>query len=349
MIWRDDTRISAHVRTAAAAVCIYCKAAVTSAGVQISIDDSIDSAMMCLVAQRYDAAYESVAKILSRDARNIDALYMLLTVEQTRLLDYESYVIDGGRVLTLADSVCVVLKEELETRRGTDSLKCLFYLGNVFGGKSILLAKCGNWFLATREALASVSLLKQVKQHDSTFYAAYLGIGVFNYYLSQNLGWIPFMGDKSVEGIRDIERATQSRFPFNYAAHNSLAWILIDRGEYARADSIVNEVLAVYPDNTIFLRIKARIALWTGRFDEAINAGRRLAGLSLARSPVNWSDVLSGYEVVAESYVKSGDTLQSSEAAAHALTFEVPVMAQKLPYVRKHLATLRMLAAHRKK
>jgi tetratricopeptide (TPR) repeat protein len=311
----------------------------------IAVDHGIDSAMMHLVRQRYDSANEAVGEVLANNPQNIDALYMMLTIEQTRLLDYESYVVDGGRFMELADSICSVLKNKLPKIPAADSARYLFYLGNIYGGKSLILAKSGNWFQAAREALTSVAILRQVNELDSTFYAAYLGIGVFNYYLSQNLGWIPFMGDKSEEGLREIELATRSRFPFNYAANNSLAWILIDRREMGRADSIVNFVLKGFPDNTIFLRIKARIALWTGQFSQAINVGLRLSKLSLLRNPINWSDCLSGYQVVVESYTLLGDTLRAKKEAAHALTFEVPPSAREIPYVRKHIVYLRTIAA----
>ncbi len=307
----------------------------------VGIDAYVDSALVRLVHQRYDAAREVVDTMLVIDQDNPDALYMLLTIRQTSLLDYESYVVDGNSFIQLADSVLDLLKGQLAYCGGDDSVKYLFYVGNVYGGKSVILAKCGNWFQAAREALTSVSILKRVKEMDSTFYAAYLGIGVFNYYLSQNLGWLPFVSDKSQQGLREIELATQARFPFNYAAQNSLSWILIDRGDYERADSIVSSVLSEFPDNTIFLRIQSRIALWTQRYDEAVEVSMRLAELSLERNPVNWSDLLSAYQVVAESYEKKGETVRSLEVARHALTFEVPADALKISYVRKHQAYLR--------
>ncbi|MBD3391272.1 MAG: hypothetical protein GF418_04380 [Chitinivibrionales bacterium] len=304
---------------------------------------SVDSALVCLVNQEYDAAREVVGAMLREDRRDPDALYMLLTIHQTSLLDYESYAVEGHRFLQLADSVLGILEDGLSQSRGVDSVKYLFYVGNIYGGKSVILAKCGNWFQAAREALTSVSILKRVQELDSTFYAAYLGIGVFDYYLSQNLRWVPFMADKSDEGLEAIELATRASFPFNYAAQNSLSWILIDRGEFARADSVVDAVLSEFPDNTIFLRVKARIALWTHRYREAVAVSARWAELSLKRNPVNWSDLLSAYQVIVASHLERGDTAACLESAADALAFEVPVAAKKISYVRKHLAYMRAI------
>jgi tetratricopeptide (TPR) repeat protein len=301
----------------------------------------IDSALVCLVNQRYDAARDVSLGVLRNDERDADALYMLLTIDQTSLLDYESYAVEGHRFLLLADSVLAILKDKLTHSEVVDSVRCLFYIGNLYGGKSVILAKCGNWFQAAREALTSVSILKRVKEMDSTFYAAYLGIGVFNYYLSQNLGWLPFMADKSEQGLREIELATQARFPYNYAAQNSLCWILIDRGDFARADSIVDSALEEFPDNTIFLRIKMRIALWTRRYDTAIEVATHLAQLSQGRNPVNWSDLLSSYQVVVESNEKLGNTGKCADIAGRVLQFEIPETARKISYVRKYMVYMR--------
>ncbi|MFW5775005.1 MAG: tetratricopeptide repeat protein [Chitinivibrionales bacterium] len=286
-----------------------------------------------LVRQQYDNARQLLDSALTLDPDNADALYMRVTVEQTELLDYESYTIHGDTFLHLADSILEVFDSRA---RGKDEVKILFYKGNICGGKSIIKAKTGNWMGAVKDALTSVSFLKKVKSKDPDFYAAYLGIGVFNYYLSQNLSWVPFLGDKSLEGLREIEKATRAKFPFNYAAKNTLAWILIDRKEFGKADSVVATVLRDYPDNTIFLRIKARIALWTGRYKKAVAAGKKLYSLSEKRIPVNWSDFLSGYQIVAESCEKMGDYSSSYEAAATALNYSVPSPYKQIGYVQQH-------------
>jgi hypothetical protein len=311
---------------------------------EIHVDPFIDSALVCLVKQEYGAAEDLLEAVLDADSDNIDALYLLVTVRQTMLLDYESYTVEGDSFLKLADEVLARLEAYKPSAVDDEPVKLVFYMGNIIGGKGLIQAKNDKWFGAVKNALKSVSLLSKVRERDSTFYAAYLGLGVFNYYLSQNLKWAPFMGDKSREGLRDIEKSTRARFPFNYAAKNSLAWILIDRQNYRRADSIVSSVLADYPDNTIFLRIKSRIKLWTHQNEEARDLGMRMAELAYQRSPVNWSDFLSGYQVAAEGCVKMGREKEGRAIAEKALRLEIPASARKIPYVREHLDYFRSLS-----
>lgn len=301
------------------------------------MDRCVDSALSLIVQQRYISARRILSDVLSRDKTNIEALYLLLTVRQTELLDYESYAVEGDAFLTFADSVLKAFETNRKTVHGPDSTRFMLYIGNIYGGKSLIHAKNGDWMPAVKYALTSVSLLKKVKAIDSTLYEACLGTGAFNYYLSQNLKWVPFLGDRTEEGIREIQKSTQARFPFNYAARNSLAWILIDQGDLHRADAIVDEVLNDYPDNTIFLRIKARIALWQGRFDQAISLSQRLCELSLKRTPVNWSDCLSGYQIIAESYDKKGKSDECLATAQYVLKFEVPLVMRKIIYVKNNL------------
>jgi tetratricopeptide (TPR) repeat protein len=297
----------------------------------------IDSALTLIVKQQYIAARQILNDVLSRDGNNFEALYLLLTTKQSELLDYESYAVDGDAFLCLADSVLRRFENSQLKSRGMDSTRYLLYIGNIYGGKSLILAKRGEWMPAVKFALTSVSMLNKAKAIDSTLYEACLGTGVFNYYLSQNLKWVPFMGDRTKEGIMEIEKSTRARFPFNYAARNSLAWIFIDRGEYAKAETIVDKVLSDYPDNTIFLRIKARIALWTGRVDQAISLSRRLCDLSAKRNPVNWSDLISGYQIIIQCYEKTGKRTESVATARQVLKFEVPQSAKRISYVKHNL------------
>ena len=305
----------------------------------------IDSSMVLLVEQNYQTAKDLIKKSLKKDPQNIDALYMQLTIIQTELLDYESYTLSGYQFFSLANDLIDLLKRKEKNSKSEQKAKILFYMGNVYGGKGLISAKIGKWMPAVSDALTSVSLLEKAKKLDPTLYAAYLGLGVFNYYLSQNLKWVPFLGDKTKEGIEAIETATKAKFPFNYAAQNTLAWILIEQNQYKRAETIVDEVLEDYPDNTIFLRIKARLALWTQRYEQGINIGNKLISISIKRDPVNWSDLLSATQLICECYLQQDKSELAKEFAQKTINrYEIPVNEMKIPYVKKYYAYINLLA-----
>jgi tetratricopeptide (TPR) repeat protein len=301
------------------------------------IDVQLDSIQNDLVAQQYKNAKDNLKRYLSINPSDVQALYLELAVCQTEILDYESYQIEGKQFLATADSIKKILEKKVTTLHGRDSLMCLFYLANVYGGISVMHAKTGSWIDGAKNGMTSVALLKQVQKSLPDFLAVYLGIGVFNYYFSTSLNWLPFTGSKCQEGLSYIEKAIKSEFPFNYAAKNSLCWILIDRQEYARADSVAVSVLNDYPGNTIFLRIRSIIDLRRGAFKGAIENANALLLVTTERSPVNWSDFITAYYILVESYYQSGLENESLTAAELILSKNIPQVYLSVPHIKKNL------------
>jgi tetratricopeptide (TPR) repeat protein len=299
--------------------------------------DGIDSVKMFLANQRYDSADQAVKKLLVETPGNIEALYLGCAVRQMEIVDYESYSLEAERYLLYADSMLSLFTSALEKQKGKDSIDCLFYMASILGGIGVVKAKNGNWPGAIKKAFASAKYFKHVVKQDSTYYPGYYGIGVFNYYLSKQLKWLPFFGDNRLEAIQQLRRATHAAFPYNYAACNSLCWIYIERGEFNQADSIASSVLSNYPDNTLFLRIKVRIDLATGRWNQALSRSCRLIGLSSQRSPINWPDIVTGYQALICSYDKLANAQEALQASIKVLSLPLPDHVREISFVKKHL------------
>ena len=299
----------------------------------------LNAAESLLVKQDYAAARNIVAGYLPGGPDENYALYLRVAIEQTELLDYESYQIRGEKFLKVADSVRNVLEGRLPGLKGKDSALCLFYIANIHGGTSVIKAKMGKWFPAIKGSLTSLGLLKDAVQHDSAMHAAMLGIGAYHYYLSKSFKWLPFIDENSGNrGIHEIEQATSaSSSPFRFAAKNTLCWILIDKGQFARADSVALSALEEAPGSTIFLRIRCMIALWSGQYERALGLGQKLSEVSLMRDPVNWSDYVMAYYVLTGSYDGLGKIKEARAAARHILETKIPSEFRRLPPVKKNL------------
>lgn len=308
-------------------------------------DSTIDSALTLLVMQQYSAAQEQLSTTSrGTSAPNLRKCYLSFATEQTRILDYESYMVEQKQFLKYADSIKTFFEKQFAGLNGSDSTECLFYLANIYGGMGVIQAKTGSLFDGVRNAVTSVSMLKQVKKRDSLFYAADLGIGVFDYYLSTSFKWLPFVESKEENVLEAMERALLADFPYNYAAKNSLCWILIERGEFARADSFAQSVLDVYPENTIFLRIKALNALWTGKYPQALALGKRLIGISENRVPQNWSDLVAGYTVLVKCHDETGKVADACSAAEMLLSKKIPASYRDIPHVKKNIKYITSVA-----
>ncbi|HUI90669.1 MAG TPA: hypothetical protein VLX68_00340 [Chitinivibrionales bacterium] len=304
---------------------------------QDSSANFLDSAKFYLVHQRYDKSEYFSNLLLSMDPDNADASYLVVASIQTRILDYESYNLEVDSFFKKACAAIQTLNKDLPGKTGRDSLSCLFYVGNLQGGISIIQAKVGNWPSAVRYGMNSLGVFKRVIKSDPDFYPAYLGLGIFNYYISQHLKWLPFFGDRRKEGLDQVWLSTKAAFPYSYVAKNSLCWMLLERNQYDVADSVASTVLAELPSNTIFLRLKARIALWKHLWPDAIGWAKKLVASSENRIPVNWSDLLSGYQIMASSYDNLGGRNECLAVCKKALARPVPEPYSQIPYVKKHL------------
>ena len=99
---------------------------------------------------------------------------------------------------------------------------------------------------------------------------------MFNYYLSSSFKWLPFVHGKEKEGIRLVETALNSRFPYNYAAKSSLCWILIEQQNFRKADSLARSVLDELPDNTIEILFQTALDFYYTPAERLVEAGKKI-------------------------------------------------------------------------
>jgi hypothetical protein len=298
---------------------------------------SIDSVKINIICQRYPLALQALDTFLAHHPENLEALYLRTSVDQAKILDYESYGIDGQRYCDLADSALLVFKNSLSSRNGIDSIHCLFYIASLLGGKGVVKAKNGNWPGALSSSLSSAKYFKRIIKLAPSYYQGYYGVGLFNYYLSRNLKWLPFFGDRRVEAIEQLWKATHAPFPFDIAAYNSLCWILIERNELSSADTIASQVLLAFPDNSLFLRIKMRVDIGKSQWETALLPARKLVDLSRMRDPVNWADLISGYQAVVCCLWNLNRKEDALHEATAALALPVPEGYRKISFVGDYL------------
>ncbi len=304
---------------------------------ELTFNLSIDSVMTPLMNQNYDLARNYLKSVLKSNSDNIDALYMQLNVNATELLDYESYPIDGNKYLHYADSLLKIVENRIALPKSKANTRHEFYRANIYGFISLVQAKQGDLIKGIKNARISVKLLKNVLELDPALHEASLGVGMYNYYIGQNLRWLPFMGSKARDGIADVERAAKASSPFSYGAKYNLLWILIDRGDYCKADSTVSTVLKHYPDNTIFVGIKAHVALLQNDNKNAIVFAKKLVALSKKRKPVNWCDLISGYRIIIAGLKDMENYQECSKEIKNVLQLKIPYSAKKISYIEKHL------------
>ena len=126
-------------------------------------------------------------------------------------------------------------------------------------------------------------------------------------------------------------------YPFSFAAKNSYCWILIEQNRYAKADSIAMSALVEIPGNSIFLRIRSLIALWSQNYKKAIPLAEKLLTISESRSPINWSDLIMSHYVLVSSYHNLGMRKECLSYADKILTRNIPPEYREIPHIKRNM------------
>jgi len=300
-------------------------------------DQSVYSILNLVMKQEYDSAYKICDQRIKADSMDIDSRYLKLVTLQSQLADYESYSLEGLRCISMAESLITFLESATAIRNSPDDKeKTDFLKGNIYGILSIIKAKRGSILSSIRDARLSYGHFKRLEKSQSFFPDVLYGLGLFDYYIGDNLKWIPGVGKRARSGLDMLYAASKSNSPFRYGAKNSLVWVLLERGDFKEADSIASEVLQEYPGNTLFLQVKSRAAFGTRQYQRAIELAEQLISLSLKRDVINWSDVLSGYQLIASCHIKLGNKKKAQEIASEGLSYELCDDTLRIEWVQKH-------------
>ncbi len=229
-----------------------------------------------LLREDYDGAKAIFSGITHRYPNHPAGYLLEAGAMQTEAMDYEAVL-----KREMFDSVLTIAEEKAETmvdnREGDP--EAYFYLGSVYGYRSMADATEGDWLGAATGAMASVSEFEKALERDSLLADAKLGIGTYYYWKSQKMAfltWLPFVADDRDEGIALIkETVANGRFN-RHAAMTALISIYLDAEHYEEAITISQRALSDYPRNRLYLWGLATGYDRLGEREHAIGAYRRL-------------------------------------------------------------------------
>ncbi len=126
-----------------------------------------------------------------------------------------------------------------------------YYTGMADAFRSFTASENGNLPTGFYYGISAGGSLERCVELDSTFHAAKNILGSY-YFWRSKLAWIPFISDRTDEGIRLIKEALDHPYEKHLASHN-LMLILTDEKRYAEAEIIGLAMLSHYPDNRSYL------------------------------------------------------------------------------------------------
>lgn len=144
--------------------------------------------------------------------------------------------------------------------------KALFYMGGLYGYRGLALGlsgKMSEYLTAAREAKKGVDFLKQAVALDPSNADAQMGLGLFNYLISQapsaaqTIIKLAGLSGNRNEGLRQLEYAAANGIYARAEAHSWLAriyssgFLFAGEGLYDRAERHFQSFLALYPGSTL--------------------------------------------------------------------------------------------------
>ena len=196
---------------------------------------------------------------------------------------------DDDRELALADKVAKLA--ELSIAK-SDTAEMELYAGLGYASRARLLGLRYEKMPVARAGIEGRKHLLRCLELDPEMSDAYLGLGLYNYYvdtLSAMAKVLRFFmgipgGDKRV-GLRQLEIASTKGQITQLEARFNMAKSLRNYDfDYARAEQAAAPLLAEYPDNCIFLLLAGDIDTKLGRTDAAAAKFRAAAAASWGQS-----------------------------------------------------------------
>lgn len=215
-------------------------------------------------------------EMIATEPDNPCGYFYLGATLQAEMLDLENY--------TRLDTFNLLMEKTIELAKARyeaypQDVWALFFEGSAYLYRSFMDSKRKKMWGAYRNAVRGAGRLEEAIRLDSTFYDAYLGVGSYKYWKSSKAGaltWLPFLADDRELGIEMVETAIERGQFVKLVGRDQLAWILIDRGEMARALELARDNHRRYPGSRFFLWTLAEIYYRSGQWDAALPRFREL-------------------------------------------------------------------------
>ena len=198
--------------------------------------------------QRYDSAETAFRTIISRYPEHPSGYLYMAGMYQARYTDYGKSF--NARQYDSLLTVAGVLAEKLTSSPATAAWG-YYYTGMADAFRSFTASENGNLPTGFYYGISAGGSLERCLELDSAFDAAKNILGSY-YFWRSKLAWIPFVSDRTDDGIRLINESLDHPYEKHLASHN-LMLILTDEQRFAEAEQIGLTMLSLYPGNRSYL------------------------------------------------------------------------------------------------
>ncbi len=147
-----------------------------------------------------------------------------------------------------------------------------FYLGSVYLYWALFEGWRKNYWQSYSLGRKVPKYLNQALERDSNFFDCYLGLGLYEYFKAKANKYIfslKIFGNED-KAIKFLKRAAENSKILKITAQYAYAWVLIEEKRFKEAESILKELLDLYPNNKIFLRLLRDMYYKKGDYQECL-------------------------------------------------------------------------------
>jgi len=198
--------------------------------------------------QEYDSAEGAFQSIIKEFPRHPSGYLYLAGMLQAKNTDYGDYF-DEDRYDSLLNAVVELAKPFIEN--ASTAAEGYFYTGSAEAFRSYTRSENGNLPSAVYYGLSAGASMERCLELDPGFTEVKNILGSF-YYWRSKMAWIPFIPDRSREGITMIMESYVHPYEKHLASHNLMV-ILTEEKRYAEAEQYGVSMLKEYPDSRLFL------------------------------------------------------------------------------------------------
>ena len=267
---------------------------------------------------QFDKAMLTVENQIKKNPQDYRAYFYLAATLNSKMThfenedDYQAFDAAIDKTLDLIDSTL----EASETHDDSLLADLYFYKGSAYGYRAYQQGNGGEWLAAVSNGLKSVGYLKDTLEKDSTYYGAYLGIGVYKYWRYSRLSfisWLPFVPDDREQGIEMIKQAIVLDSLSRYMAMHQLVYILLDYDSVDEAVYFAEKIVQKYPKSQFMWWANAHAYFKKGDYNKAEKSYLTLYQLIKEDQNRNLSHLLKCNLKLALIYKELGETQKCKE------------------------------------
>lgn len=271
---------------------------------------------------RFDLAIDQAITICRAYPDNVEGPFCLLTTYQTIMRNYRVRNYEA-QYDSLLDRAIELAKQAIKKNK-KDGIS-YFYLGCLYGSRSIFHAQRRKWLPALRDGSKVLNNFNRALLYNPDFYDSYYGIGLYKYWFSakmKKLRFLPFGKDERFEGLAKIKIAMAKGHLLNVNARHALSTAYFNEGNFEQSKVYNDQLYLTYPTNPTVLYRRGKIYQEMEDWGKAVFAFQKLMHLLKGTEYKSVSYQVECLFRQAESHYELGNYFETQRLCREATTLE---------------------------